>query len=102
MKENDFFVFVIVILISITIIPANPTIQLIKGKNNISFDFAPNLYASDLVKAYPEIISISYIENEKSLGYVNVFGGIGKDFPIQGNESYEIIVSKNITLILRK
>jgi hypothetical protein len=55
-------------------------------------------YVSDLVRLYPEIETISYIEGNETIGYVNVFGGIGTNFFIEANKSYEIVLSKEVII----
>lgn len=73
-----------------------------EGKNtvNISHNFNA-IYVQDLVKIYPEIQTITYIENEKEVGYVNVFGGIGENFIIYPNQIYEISVKKEVGFNLK-
>ena len=72
-------------------------IQIYEGKNtiNLSFEFAP-FYVEDLIKFYPEISTITYNENEKEIGYVNVFGGIGENFVVYPNKIYEITTSREV------
>lgn len=76
-------------------------IKLNEGKNiiNTSLEFTP-IYVGDLIKLFPEIATISYTENEEEKGYVNVFGGIGENFPILPNMTYEIISTKEVNLNL--
>lgn len=76
-------------------------IRLNEGKNifNTSLEFTP-IYVEDLIKLFPEIATISYIENEEEKGYVNVFGGIGENFPILPNMTYEIVSTKEVKLNL--
>ena len=73
----------------------NEGIKLNEGKNtvNFSFEFSP-IYVGDLIKAYPEITTITYTESEEEIGYVNVFGGIGENFVIYPNKTYEITTNK--------
>jgi hypothetical protein len=77
-------------------------IKLAEGKNviNINFGFNP-FYVEDLVKIYPEITTVTYNDSEKELGYVNVFGGIGDNFMIYPNQTYEITTRKEVTLNLK-
>jgi len=73
-------------------------IDLNKGKNFIKFN-KTDFYVETLVKLNPSIESVSYTENNKTVGYVNVFGGIGRNFVIEDRE-YEITAKKNLTLAL--
>ncbi len=79
------------------------SVELTEGKNliNLSQEFSP-LYVEDLVKMYPEITAVTYIDQtEETFGYVNVFGGIGENFVIYPNLVYEIITKQKITLNLK-
>jgi hypothetical protein len=54
-----------------------------------------------LVKIYPEINAITYYEGDEEKGYVNVFGGVGENFVVMFNNTYEITVEKEVTLKLK-
>jgi hypothetical protein len=73
---------------------------LAEGKNNFSYDYFKPIYAEDLVLLYPDITAISYVENNVSYGYVNIFGGIGQNFVIQPGKEYEIIAKNKIKIYL--
>jgi hypothetical protein len=77
-------------------------IKLSEGKNiiNLSFEFSP-LYVKDLVLIYPEISTVTYNESNQEWGYVNVFGGIGENFVIYPNKTYEITVKQEVNLNLK-
>lgn len=84
-------------------------IQLNQGENEVlmPLNFSP-VYVSDLMKAYPEIEMVTYIESYsgiqeeiKEIGYVNVFGGVGKNFIIYGNSTYYIYVKENLEVSLK-
>ncbi|MEM0465072.1 MAG: hypothetical protein QXW97_00020 [Candidatus Pacearchaeota archaeon] len=75
-------------------------IKLKSGKNYVYFNITKPFYVKKLVELNPEIEVVSYIENNKSIGYVNVFSGIGENFIIYSDIKYEIIVKKDINLIL--
>ncbi len=66
-----------------------------EGKNiiNTSLEFSP-IYVEDLIKLFPDITTVSYTEKEREVGYVNVFGGIGENFIILPNKTYEITSQK--------
>ena len=74
--------------------------QLNKGKNEVSFD--KETYASELTRMNPDIESITYFDEflNESFGYVNIFGGIGKNFIITPNQKYEVSAKKNISLMV--
>jgi hypothetical protein len=76
------------------------SIKLEKGKNNFTFNITEPFYAETLVKLNPEIEVISHKEGDKTIGYVNVYEGIGRNFIIKQGEAYEIIVEKDINLVL--
>lgn len=79
----------------------NEGINLIEGKNvvNTSSELTP-IYVEDLIKLFPEIATISYTENQEEKGYVNVFGGIGENFAIMPNTTYEITSTREVVLNL--
>jgi len=92
-----FLIFIVFNLISSEDIYA---INLLKGKNNITLNGTELFYVSDLVKINPDIEVVSYKEDGITVGYVNVYGGIGENFIVFSNKEYEIIVSNNMNLIL--
>ncbi len=71
-----------------------------KGKNNVELNFSS--YAKNLVAYNPSIEYISYTDKflGKNYGYVNVFGGIGRNFPINPGETYEISVKEDAELLI--
>jgi hypothetical protein len=71
-----------------------------EGKNYFYFDRV--VFAKDVVNLNPEIQSVSYFDEElnKSVGFVNVFKGIGRNFLIKPGVVYEITANKNMTLAL--
>lgn len=77
------------------------SIELKKGKNNVSLNLSSSVYVSSLIQLNPDIEAISYREGNRTWGYVNVFRGIGENFLIYDRE-YEIIASKDISLVLPK
>ena len=106
--KREFFVggmlmiFLMLIFLSASFGASSPTqsgnVSLIRGPNNISFNLTSQMNVSSLVKLYPEIETVSYSEGSKTTGYVNVFGGVGKNFQINNSVEYQIYSSKNITL----
>lgn len=106
MNRNIFIILSIVLIFSAGIIAQkSPTeINIYEGKNNIVMNQSMgDVFVSDLVKAYPEIETITWIDKENSSnskGYVNIFGGVGEDFVLTPNENYEIISKQNITVRL--
>jgi len=73
--------------------------ELTKGKNNLTLNLTELIYVETLIKLNPDIDAISYRKEETTIGYVNFLGGIGENFVVE-NREYEIIVSKNIDLVL--
>jgi hypothetical protein len=76
------------------------SIDLITGKNQVRFNLTEPFYVKDLVKWNPTISVVSYIEENKTVGYVNLFNGIGDNFVIDNDKDYEVILNKNISLVL--
>src|SRR3989344_7331194 len=68
---------------------------LIDGKNYVTFDMPKNV--ADLVKKNPDIEYASYhdVFLDETIGYVNVFGGLGKNFVLNPGKIYEIHVKKD-------
>jgi hypothetical protein len=105
MKRISWILIIIVIIFSNTIILAEMSeegIKLTVGKNliNLSFEFSP-INVQDLIRNYPEISTITSNESGIIEGYVNVFGGIGKNFLIESNKEYEIITKKEEIITLK-
>ncbi len=74
--------------------------NLLHGKNQVRFNLTEPFYAKDLVKWNPSISVASYIEDNKTIGYVNLFNGIGENFMIENYKYYEIILNENISLFI--
>lgn len=72
------------------------------GKNYIEINFtvANQIYASELIRINPDIETISYTEDNKSIGYANIFKGVGKNFILQPGTIYEITAKKEINISL--
>lgn len=105
MKRGFWALMLIMIIFSGAVTLAEMSEEGIKlniGKNfiNLSFEFSP-VYVQDLVKNYPGISTITSNESGIIEGYVNVFGGIGKNFLIESNKEYEIITKKEETITLK-
>ncbi len=92
-------IFIIVLLTMAKSLQEFSSMELIKGSNQIEFNINKPFHVDTLVKLNPEIEAVSYEDEKNSFGYVNIHEGIGRNFIIE-NKSYEIFVSKNITLIL--
>lgn len=71
-----------------------------EGKNLVYFESYNT--AKGLIMKNPEIETISYYDefSDKTIGYVNIFGGIGKDFTIYPGKLYEINAKRQISLNL--
>lgn len=95
-----FIVFLFLILSFIIISSQNIfSADLVKGKNYIQLNVTEPFYVETLVKLNPTIEVISYKEGNETIGYVNVFNGVGKNFIIE-NREYEIVVKENTNLII--
>lgn len=91
---------VLILLVQFMIAEKFLKVEISEGKNNIFMNYSLG-HASDLTKLYPEIETITYEEDGEKIGYVNVFGGIGKDFLLEPNKTYEINSNKNITIYVK-
>lgn len=101
MKKTFFIlIFVLTLLAGFIVAERFLEIELSKGKNEIRFNIS-GVYASDLIKFYPEIETITYREENETIGFVNIFGGIGVNFMLESNRTYEINSNKNITIYLK-
>jgi hypothetical protein len=99
--NSVFAIFAALILLTASLVFAADAYQfLMQGKNEVALD--RGTYASELIRNNPDIDSITYFDEflNESYGYVNVFGGIGKNFVIKPGEKYEINVKKNTSLIV--
>ena len=58
------------------------------------------MHAKELIRNNPFIESISYFDelSNKTVGFVNAFGGLGKDFLLVPGKEYEISAKKDIRL----
>ena len=94
-------VFIIVLFVFgiLTGLNEESLISLKKGKNVVELNVTDFFYVKTLIKLNPDIEVVSYVEDGKSIGYVNLFSGIGDNFIVYEGE-YEIIVSEDTGLIL--
>ena len=74
--------------------------NLIIGKNHVRFNLIEPFYVRDLIRWNPEISVVSYVNKNKTIGYVNLFNGIGENFIIENGKDYELILNKNIELAM--
>lgn len=101
--KNRIILLAILLIVTSSIYAVTQTseVQLIQGKNNVttSQNFRPT-YVSDFVRVYSFIDVISYKEENETVGFVNTFGGIGENFIMYPNQTYEIITKQNATMVL--
>ncbi len=92
-------IILINLLIIVTAFENIQKINLLNGKNNVTFgdSFRPT-YVKDFIKLYPEIQTITFKENKKTIGYVNFLNGLGQNFILKPTKIYEITTSKNISI----
>jgi hypothetical protein len=100
-KKSLLIFFIIISIFSIIRVYSSDSysIELKEGKNYINLSLNEQLYVSQLVKSNPSISVVSYIRDNKTIGYVNLYNGIGEDFLIENGVEYEIISNKNIPLV---
>lgn len=75
-------------------------LELEKGKNTVVFNNTEKFYVKTLFDSNENIEVVSYNFENKSIGYIRAFGGIGKNFIVESNKEYEVIVSENTTIAL--
>jgi hypothetical protein len=93
-------IFLVLALLSYMIIISSKDIAfipLLKGKNQVYVNISEPIYVKTLIEINPKVEAISYKEGNETIGYVNLFYGIGKNFALESRE-YEIIVSEDINL----
>ncbi len=95
------FAFLFVFVFSFIVISSKDafSVSLAEGKNRVRINLSEPIYVETLIKMNPDIEAISYTEENRTIGYVNVFQGVGKNFAVTDRE-YEIIAGKNMDLIL--
>jgi hypothetical protein len=101
-NKKILFMFIILVLGLYIIVISSKDVSLIplaKGKNQVSLNLSEPVYVKTFIDMNPEIEAISYQEDNETVGYVNVFEGIGRNFILKEGE-YEIIVGKDVNLIV--
>lgn len=105
LKKN--FIYILFLLFGILIVShftissnGNPVGNLKEGKNYFVFNVTSSFSADQLFVLNPELEVISYYDpvQDKNFSYVNVFGGVGKNFRIYPDKIYEIYSSDDILL----
>jgi hypothetical protein len=97
-----FIVLLIILVLGGSIIraqlPAQNSLELSAGKQDIVFN--ESFYARTFIQQHPDVEYISYYDEflQRSVTYVNVFGGIGQNFVIIPGRSYEISVRTDTTI----
>lgn len=101
-RGTNILIFLIFTLSITTIIAENPlSTSLVEGKNILEInEYFPPIYASELVKKYPQIESVSISEYFGTFGYINIMGGIGTNILIESSKNYEIYVNESMTIYL--
>ena len=69
------------------------------GKNLLVIPFDPHMDAKTFLLTMPEIDAITSLED--GWGYIRAFGGIGNNFPIESNRSYEVSVNRQVNFTLK-
>lgn len=102
MRFKKFMIILVIFVIfvgSFITISSKDAVELVKGKNHVELNISQPFYVETLMKLNPSIEVASYQAGEETIGYVNVFKGVGKNFIVDTGE-YEIIVKENTTLVL--
>jgi len=103
MPNKLLLIFAIILLFTLTLVIVSSTTDqsnMIPGKNHVMFNLTEPFYVKDLIKWNPQISVVSFSKENKTIGFVNLYNGVGDDFIIENNQEYEIILSKNIYLVL--
>lgn len=95
-----FGIFFVIISFIIVSSENSASIHLNSGKNIITFNNNQPFHVKAFIKLNPDIEVISFNEENQTIGYINIYGGIGEDFLIDKNKTYEIIVGEEIDLII--
>ena len=97
-----FVIVIVFMLLCFALISSDEAreIDVEKGKNIIMFNMTEPFYVKTLFNMNENIESVSFQINNKSIGYVRAFGGVGENFIIYPDKEYEVIVSKNTTIIV--
>ena len=99
--KRIFFIFLIGVFSFLGVFSSGAIVlNLFDGKNIVEFNSAGPFYVKTFVELNPSIEVISYIGDNETIGYINIFGGIGDNFIIQENRKYEIVVRENLTVVL--
>jgi len=98
----SFIVISLVLTISLIRVTSEDvnSIELYKGKNLVKLNHTNPFYVKSLIELNRDIEAVSYLENNRTIGYVDIFGGVGENFIIQEDIEYEIIASRDTNLIL--
>lgn len=102
MKKKHFITITIALILFSLILISSQDIysaDLKKGKNTLYINISQPIYAKTLIKLNPCIEVISFKENNQTIGYINIYNGLGENFVVEQRE-YEVIVSKDTNLIL--
>jgi hypothetical protein len=106
MRKAGFILIVLILVVAVGVVGVIGTDvlntderKLVEGKNYVSF--SGQGFASDVILLNPDVEAISYFDEDlnKTIGYVNVFGGVGSNFLIVPERTYELIISKNTSLV---
>ncbi len=76
-----------------------PFQRLETGKNRVTFPFSPGLDARQFLQEMPDIDAITSLEENSA--YIRAFGGIGKNFILEANKSYEVSVVRSANYTAR-
>ena len=98
-----FFIFILgIIIFDFSTAEYGKEIKLTKGKNYLFVN--QTLYANEFVLMSKDIEYVAYFDEflNRSVGFVNAFGGIGQNFLIEQGREYEVGVRQNINLMLHE
>jgi hypothetical protein len=95
------FSFLLVFFLGLISVSSSDIIKmnLNEGKNNLHITSEKEFFVKDLILLNPDIEVISYINGNRTIGYINIFGGIGENFLIRNDINYEIISKSDAEII---
>jgi hypothetical protein len=103
LKRTSIFILIVLVMVLslVSVFSETPLpLSLNKGKNYLRFNATKPFYVETFVKLNPSVEAISYKEDNRTVGYVNIYGGVGKNFVIRSDIEYEVVSRANSTLII--
>jgi hypothetical protein len=98
------FIFLLILMFAVLLLKVfseeATSMEVPTGTGLILLNSTCSFYSDQFIRLNPCVQAISYSENGESIGYVNVFGGIGKNFIVMEGKSYNVSVGENCSFML--